>query len=187
MPSRADLGQVPQRLGARCTQGGGDRSVASHAEVTDRALRQVVHLLLELVEHGRDGRVGVCRDGSSPYRSPRGTGHIRGPTGSCFSRTTRGADRRRSLAPKLELLPASRSPASQGVYRPGPLRQAPAIHHAGRRRKNRLVPLRPDLRRGGRRAFQPFPLRRLVRRRGCLRCLYRRFAWCIRVGRRRIG
>ena len=56
------FGQVPQRLGSRCAQGRGHRRVAAHAEVADRALRQVVELLLELVEHRRDGRVGVGRD-----------------------------------------------------------------------------------------------------------------------------
>src|SRR4029078_12562728 len=36
--------------------------MATHAEVANGALRQVVQLLLELVEHWRHGRVGVRRD-----------------------------------------------------------------------------------------------------------------------------
>ena len=54
--------QFPQRLIARGAERRGHRCVATHAEVADRALRQVVEPLLELVEHRRDGRVGVGRD-----------------------------------------------------------------------------------------------------------------------------
>src|SRR5207247_623851 len=54
---QGNRGSLPQRQIAALLHGGSDGDVAAHAEVTDGALRQVVDLLLELVEHRRDGGV----------------------------------------------------------------------------------------------------------------------------------
>ena len=56
------FGECPYRLGATGAQRGGNGHVAAHAEVADRALREIIKPLLELVEHRRDLGVRVGRD-----------------------------------------------------------------------------------------------------------------------------
>ena len=53
----------PKRCLAGLAKLGADLLVAAHAEGADRALRQFLELLLELVEHGRDRRIGMLRRG----------------------------------------------------------------------------------------------------------------------------
>ena len=74
-PSRA-TGCAPRAASRAPRQAGADRRVAAVAEVADRALGQIVDLLLELVEHRRDRRVGVAATTSTPRRSSRGTRRI---------------------------------------------------------------------------------------------------------------
>src|SRR5262249_19142803 len=56
-----DRGAVPEREVAALAERGAHRGVAAQAEVVDGALREIVDLLLELVEHRRDRGIGVVR------------------------------------------------------------------------------------------------------------------------------
>ena len=56
-----DLAARPERRFARLAELGADLLVAAHAEGADRALGQLLELLLELVEHRRDRRIGMLR------------------------------------------------------------------------------------------------------------------------------
>ena len=58
-----DLAARPERRFARLAELGADLLVAAHAEGADRTLRQLLELLLELVEHRRDRRIGMLRRG----------------------------------------------------------------------------------------------------------------------------
>ena len=58
-----DLATRPERRFARLAELGADLLVAAHAEGADRTLGQLLELLLELVEHRRDRRIGMLRRG----------------------------------------------------------------------------------------------------------------------------
>ena len=60
-PSREIWLHRPKRRFAALAELGADLLVAAHAEGADRALGQLLELLLERVEHRRDRRIGVLR------------------------------------------------------------------------------------------------------------------------------
>ena len=54
-----DLAALPKRRFTRFAELGADLLVAADAEGADRTLGQILELLLELVEHRRDRRIGM--------------------------------------------------------------------------------------------------------------------------------
>ena len=58
-----DLAARPERRFARLAELGADLLVAANAEGSHRTLGQLLELLLELVEHRRDRRIGMLRGG----------------------------------------------------------------------------------------------------------------------------
>ena len=56
-----NLAALPERRIASLAELGADLLVAAHAKRADRALGQLLELLLELVEHRRDRRIGMLR------------------------------------------------------------------------------------------------------------------------------
>ena len=58
-----DLATRPERRFARLAELSADLLMAAHAEGSDRTLGELLELLLELVEHRRDRRIGMLRRG----------------------------------------------------------------------------------------------------------------------------
>ena len=77
-PLARDPASLPQRHFPGLTHLGANLGVAAHAESAHRPRGQIVDGLLEFMEHGRDGRVGVIRRGPFVVDLFVATGALRG-------------------------------------------------------------------------------------------------------------